>query len=618
MFYFVADLALQAGRSKVRPLLVLRERPASERGPYSGAREPENSARGLARGTIYRAPSVAGFWVRIYDLTAQTRGMGEIMRLGRILLGLILVAGVLPRFGRAAADTADLEGRRKQFNSLLAEEWEYEMRESPEYATAVGDYRYNDRWSDASLAYPAKQRVDLQQWLTRFEAVDTTGFPEQETLSEKLMVRNLKERIEAIDLKLYLMPVDQFNGIHLTLATFVNLIPFNTTKQYEDYLARLHKIPVVLDQATEVLQEGEKEKMEPPAYLLDKTVTQCEAIAAAAGEANAFGMPVAHFPASIPAADQKRLHDEIIVAVDTEDRRLTGSWKSFCRHSTRRRSGRMKGFGRCRNGDALYRFFVRQQTTTNLDPETIHQLGLKEVARVQAEQLAIAKKLGFSDLKTFQASLKMNPKLVPTSREDILNIYRKYIAQMEPVLPKYFGLLPKTKLDVKPWKSFARRMRRRRNITRVGRWIAARRGFCEHGDYQHRSTPEMESTAYHEGVPGHHMQISIAQTLPELPRFRQEGGTTRMTKVGRYMRNDWGRIWDFTRIRIRITDGFRGKCCGRFGWCWIRGCITSIGRGNRWWIISMSIRRRMSRTCRRRRTGILRFRGRRSDSSWGS
>ena len=223
--------------------------------------------------------------------------MGELMRLGRILLGVMLVMGMSPRFVRGAADAANLAARRQQFASLLAEEWEYEMREAPEYATAVGDYRYNDRWSDSSLSYPAKQRVDLQKWLTRFEAVDTTGFPEQEILSEKLMVRNLKERIEAIDLKLYLMPVDQFNGIHLALATFVNLIPFNTTKQYEDYLARLHKIPVVLDQTTEVLQEGEKEMMEPPAYLLDKTVTQCEAIAAAAGEANAFGTPVTHFPA---------------------------------------------------------------------------------------------------------------------------------------------------------------------------------------------------------------------------------------------------------------------------------------------------------------------------------
>lgn len=447
------------------------------------------------------------------------------MRWGRIFLVLLCVAAVSPRFVRGAADTADLAARRQQFASLLTEEWEYEMRESPEYATSVGDYRYNDRWSDVSVGYPAKQRVDLQKWLSRFDAVDTAGFPEQEILSQKLMVRNLKERIEAIDLKLYLMPVDQFNGIHLGLATFVNLIPFNTTKQYEDYLSRLHKIPVVLDQTIGVLQEGEKEKMEPPAYLLDKTVTQCESIAAASGEANPFGQPVTHFPAAIPAADQKRLHDEIIAAVDNEVRPAYRKLEKFLSTEYAAKGRKDEGVWALPNGDALYRFYVRQQTTTNMDPETIHQLGLKEVARVEAEQLAIAKKLGFADLKTFRASFKTNPKLVPTSREDILSIYRKYIAQMEPVLPKYFGLLPKTTLEVKPVEEFREKDAAAAQYFN-GTPDGSRPGivFVNTGDYQHRSTPEMEATAYHEGVPGHHMQISIAQTLPELPKFRQEGG----------------------------------------------------------------------------------------------
>jgi uncharacterized protein (DUF885 family) len=447
--------------------------------------------------------------------------MGAVMKKGKMILGLAMIVATTPIGTRAA----DLETRRKEFNTLLAEEWEYEMKESPEFATAVGDYRYNDRWSDASLGYQAKLKEDLRKWLAQFETVDTTGFPEQEQLSEKLMVRNLKERIEAIDLKLYLMPVDQFNGIHLTLATFVNFMPFDTTKQYQDYLTRLHKIPRVLDQSTEVLQEGEKEKMLPPAYLLDKTVTQCEAIAAAAGEANAFAQPLKHFPAAVPAADQKRLHDEIIAAIDTEVRPAYRKLQKFLATDYAPKGRKDEGVWALPNGDALYRFYVRQQTTTNFDPETIHQLGLKEVAQIRAQQSAIAKKLGFADLKTFQASLKTNPKLVPSSREGILDIYRKYIAQIEPLLPKYFGLLPKTKLEVKPVEEY-----REKDAAAAqyypGTPDGSRKGavMVNTGDYEHRTTPEMESTAYHEGLPGHHMQISIAQTLPELPKFRQEGG----------------------------------------------------------------------------------------------
>jgi uncharacterized protein (DUF885 family) len=442
-------------------------------------------------------------------------------RYGVILLGMMVIVWPTAKGG----DTANLEARRKQMNTLLDEEWEYEMREAPEFATAVGDYRYNDRWSDASLEHVAVQRAALQNWLTKFEAVDTTGFPEQDVLSQKIMVRNLKERIEAIDLKLYLMPVDQFNGVQIGLATFVNFIPFNSTKQYEDYLSRLHKLPALFDQVMEVLQEGEKNKLTPPAYLLDKTVAQCDAIAAAEGEANAFGQPVAHFPDGVPDADRKRLHDEIIASVDNEVRPAYRKLQKFLSSDYAPKGRKDEGVWALPNGDALYRFYVRQQTTTSIDPETIHQLGLKEVARVQAEQLAIAKKLGFADLKSFQASLKTNPKLVPTSREEILEIYRKYIAQMEPQLPKYFGLLPKTKLEVKPVEEY-----REKDAAAAQYYQGTRDGsrkgavMVNTGDYQHRTTPEMESTAYHEGVPGHHMQISIAQTLPELPRFRQEGG----------------------------------------------------------------------------------------------
>jgi uncharacterized protein (DUF885 family) len=439
-------------------------------------------------------------------------------------LGLFLMMGKTGLPARSA-DTASLEARRKQLNQLIADEWEYEMRESPESATIVGDYRYNDKWSDGSLAYVPRQRAELQKWLSLFEAVDTADFPEQEKLSRVLMVRGLKERIEAIDLKLYLMPVDQFSGIQVTLPSFVSFIPFNTIKQYEDYLARLHKVPQVLDQVMEVLQQGEKEKLLPPAHLLDKTVTQCSAIADAAGEANAFGQPVAHFPASIPPAELKRLHDAILAAVDTEVRPAYRKLQNFLATDYASKGRKNEGVWSVPNGDALYRFYIRQQTTTSLDPETIHQLGLKEVARIQTEQLAIARKLGFSDLKAFQASLKTNPKLVPSSREQILEIYRGYIAQMEPQLPKYFGLLPKSRLEVKPIEEYREKEAAGAQYY-PGTPDGSRPGavMVNTGDYQNRTTPEMESTAYHEGVPGHHMQIAIAQTLPELPKFRQEGG----------------------------------------------------------------------------------------------
>ena len=442
----------------------------------------------------------------------------------RSLSLLLALASLLPVHA-ATSPPPTLGARRKELNQLLAEEWEYELRESPELATLLGDYRYNDRWSDFSLAHTQREKEDLEHWVARFAAIDTTGFPEQEKLNQVLIVRNLKERIEAIELKTYETPIDQQDGTHLQFAEALTIIPFNTTRQYEDYLARLHALPHALDQITGILQQGVKDKLLPPRSLLEKTVTQCNDIAAPAGEANTFAQPVAHFPVAVPAADRKRLHDAIVAAVDNEVRPAYRKLSHYLARDYAPNGRTQEGIWSVPNGDALYRFAIRQQTTTSLDPDTIHQLGLKEVERIEVEQLAIAKKLGFSDLRTFRASLKTNPKLIPTSRDQILNSYRHYTAQMQPQLPKLFGLLPPTQLEVKPVEQFREKDAPSAEYV-PGTPDGSRRGsvMVNTGDYQHRSLLAAESTAYHEGVPGHHMQISIAQNLPTLPAFRQQGG----------------------------------------------------------------------------------------------
>lgn len=473
-------------------------------------------------------------------------------------------------------DAQSLEARRQQLNKLIAEQWEYELRESPELATVIGDYRYNDRWSDYSLAHVAQTKKDLQAWLVRFEAVDTTGLPEQEQLNKSLMVRNLKQNIESIDLKIYEMPVDQFYGAHLQLAQFVTLVPSDSTKHYEDYLARLHQVPHLVDDVIEILKQGERDRLMPPRFLLEKTVSQCKSIAEPAGEASAFGHPVAHFPDAVPEPDRKRLHDAILAAVDNEVRPSYIKLANFLATEYAPKGRTDPGSWALPNGDALYRFRIRQQTTTDMDPEAIHQLGLREVARIEGEQLVISKKLGFADLAAFRASIKTNPKLFATSRQQPLDKYRQYIAQMEPELPKLFGLLPKSRLEIRPVEEFREKEAASASYQQ-GTPDGSRPGavYVNTGDFAHRTFLTIESTAYHEGVPGHHMQISIAQTLPGLPPFRQEGGYTgyvegwalyseRLGKdVGFYQDpySDYGRLSDemLRAIRLVLDTGVHYK-----------------------------------------------------------
>jgi uncharacterized protein (DUF885 family) len=445
-------------------------------------------------------------------------------RIARKTMALALVAA----FGAAsahAAPPADVATRVKALNELLAEQWQYQLKESPEFATILGDYRYNDKFSDLSIAHAMQQKKDAQAFIVRFEAIDTTGFDEQDRLNQQLMVRQLKDGIRSVDLKLIEMPVDQFNGIHLLLAQFVSALPFDSTKHYEDYVARLNQVPRVIDQLIEVLKQGEKDKLMPPRFLLEKVVTQCQAIADPAGEASVFGKPVVKFADSVPEADRKRLHDAVIAAVDGKVRPAYKKLGDFIAKDYAPKGRAEPGLWALPDGDALYRYDVEHQTTTNKSPEEIHQLGLAEVKRIEAEQSKVATQLGYKDLPTMRAALDKDPKTHATSRQQIVDLYKKYIAQMEPKLPELFGLLPKTKVEVLPVEEFREKEASGAQYNQ-GTPDGKRPGrvYVNTYDFANRTTTNIETTAYHEGVPGHHMQISIAQTLPGLPPFRQQAG----------------------------------------------------------------------------------------------
>jgi uncharacterized protein (DUF885 family) len=437
----------------------------------------------------------------------------------------LAIAATLAFGCAAAAPATDVATRVKALNTLLAEQWEYQLKESPEFATILGDYRYNDRFSDFTVAHAMQQKKDAQAFIQRFEAIDTTGFTEQDRLNQQLMVRQLKDGIRSTDLKLFEMPVDQFNGVHLLLAQFVTIVPVDSTKHYEDYLARLNQVPRVFDQMIDVMKQGEKDKLMPPRFLLEKVVKQCRSIAEPAGEASVFAHPVAKFADEIAEADRKRLHDAIIAAVDGKVRPAYAKLADFIEKEYAPKGRTEPGLWALPSGDALYRFDVEQQTTTQKSPEEIHELGLAEVKRIEGEMAKIAAQLGYKDLADMRSKLDKDPKTHATSRQQIVDLYKKYIAQMQPKLPELFGLLPKTQVEVLPVEEFREKEASGAQYNQ-GTPDGKRPGrvYVNTSDFANRTLLNIETTAYHEGVPGHHMQISIAQTLPDLPPFRQQGG----------------------------------------------------------------------------------------------
>ncbi|HFX6245916.1 TPA: DUF885 family protein [Acinetobacter baumannii] len=422
---------------------------------------------------------------------------------------------------------SDVSVRVKALNQLLQEQWEYALKNSPETATVLGDLRYNDRWTEFSKNQIEKDKKTTQNFLKRFEAIDSTGFSATDQLNKDLMIYQLKETLKNYDLKLYEMPFNQMWGLHLQFPGFISSIPFNNAKQYQDYIARLKQIPLILDQGIQLAKQGQKDGLMPPKYLIEKVAKQITSIATPAGADSVFASPLKQFPKNISKAEQERLSREILQAIDQNVRPAYQKLGTFIQKDYLPYGRQHEGIWSLPNGDELYRFYVENNTTTSESPENIHQLGLKEVARIEAEMLKIAKAQGFNDLKSFQQSLKTNPTVFPKSREEILEIYRGYIAQMQPELPKLFGLLPKNKVEVLPVEQYREKEAAGAEYHQ-GTPDGSRPGqvYVNTGDFSERSKISMEATAYHEAIPGHHMQIDIAQNLPNLPMFRKQPNHT--------------------------------------------------------------------------------------------
>ncbi len=430
----------------------------------------------------------------------------------------------------AAASSADLDARRKALNDLLHEQWEYNLRTSPTFASFLGDKRYNDKLDDFSQKAIDDDLEHTRQFLARFEAVDTSGFPEQETLNKQLMVRDLKMNLEGARFKPWEMPVTQQNGVHIDLPQLVNILSFESGKDYEDYISRLKQMPRLFDETVIQMRKGMAEGMMPPKLVLEEVAKQSNEIASTAAEKSPFAPPFDKFPDAIAAADRQRLRDAGLAAIRDSVIPAYVKFTVFVRDEYAPKGRTEPGVWALPDGDARYAFRVKEATTTNLTPEEIHQIGLVQVKAIEERMSGVARQLGFSDLKSFYASIKTNPALHPHSREQILDLYQKYIDQMYTKLPDIFGRLPKEHLDVKPIEEYREKEASTHYLQGTPDGSRKAHVMVATGDFQNRTTLDIETTAYHEGVPGHHLQISIAQELPELPPFRQHEFYTAYTE----------------------------------------------------------------------------------------
>ncbi|UKE74763.1 DUF885 domain-containing protein [Xanthomonas graminis] len=451
------------------------------------------------------------------------------MRFARLFVACALSAALLvacqqaspppPTAAAAAATPARTPGQA--FAALLDAQWQYQLEHHPEFASIIGDTRYNDRWSDYSPAALQAERQATADFLKRFEAIDGKALSAQDQLSLQMMLRQLRDRLEAIALKNDEMPLEPVGGIQLTLPGYAQAFPFASVKDYEDYIKRLQAIPALLDQVVALSRAGAKDGLVQPKYLLERIPAQVRAIAAPAGADSPFALPLKNFPDAVPAAERTRLHAAMLAAIDQQVRPAYARLADFVADEYAPQGRAQEGLWSLPDGERRYRYAIHTQTTTDKSPEQIHQIGLAEVARIEGEMSAIASQLGYADLAALRKAVAHDRKFFASSREQILQRYRDDIAQMQPQLPKLFGHLPKTPLEVRSMAEF------RSTAPGAEYWQSDAQGskpalvMVNTSDYAQRTLVNIEATAYHEGVPGHHLQISLAQSLP-LPPFRQQ------------------------------------------------------------------------------------------------
>src|SRR5271165_3269113 len=498
-------------------------------------------------------------------------GMGAKTR--ALLLAACLLATCLqiPAFSGLAPTPSSVESRIAAQNALFEEQYQSDLKAHPQLATSFGDYRYNDQLDDRSLAAIEAGHTRDEAFLARLNAIPTSGFPEQDALSHNVMMRTLQQRIDDYGFKEYEMPVSQMSGPHVSLADLPLAVPFDSVKWYEDYIARLHQIPRVLSQTTEVLRAGMKDKLMPVRFLAEKLPVQCQGII----DSDPFLLPTKKYPTSISAEDQRRLTQEITDAIQGDVIPAYKTFANFLRTEYAPEGRTTLSVMSLANGKKRYENDIYARTTTRMTADAIHQLGLREMERIEAEMTVIAKKEGFADLSAFRASLKTNPKYIPTSADQILDDFRRYIAQMEPKLPELFTLLPKSPVTVEAIPAF-QAAAATHYVTgtpdgkRPGRVVVATSNFAE------RSLIDDEAVAYHEGVPGHHMQLSVQQQLTGLPKFRLhslgfnayiEGWALYAEQLGKEVGfyqdpvSDYGRLSSelFRAVRLVVDTGIHAK-----------------------------------------------------------
>ena len=416
----------------------------------------------------------------------------------------------------------------EKFHELLSEQWEKGIIRNPEWASSLGDNRFNDKLNDTSYETILKRQGETRELQETVKKIDRSKLSEDDQLNYDLYLQGIEKQIEGFQFLSYLIPIDQMGGIQIGFAGISNYMPFNNVKDYENYLARMRAFPTKLDQTIDLMKRGVKEGWVPPKIILVSVPDQIKAQFEKMIEESPLFKPFKDFPESIPSEEQTRLIDEMLSVLTEYVYPAYETLYSYFIESYLPSCGESIACKDFPNGDVYYKYQIKSYTTTNLSAEEIHQIGLGEVDRIRAEMKKVINMTEFKgSFDEFLTFLRTDSQFYFTSEDELLNEYRMICKKADAELPKFFGLLPRLPYGVKPIPDYQAPASPTAYYY-SGSQEAGRAGFFMANTYKLETRPkyEMEALSIHEAVPGHHLQITLAQELENIPKFRRYGGYT--------------------------------------------------------------------------------------------
>ena len=416
----------------------------------------------------------------------------------------------------------------EKFHKLLNEEWNKGIVENPEWATRLGDNRFNDKLNDASFEMILERHDDSRTLLQKVELIDRSDLDKEDQLNYDLYINRIKQSIEGYAFQSYLMPIDQMGGIQIGFAGISSYMPFKSKKDYNNYLSRLKAFPEKVSQTIDLMIRGSDSGWLPPKIVLSAVPEQISSQFNAPLDESPLFEPFKEFPESIETDEQQKLIDHVKIVLRDE---VYPAYRSLHTYFTEKYLPNCRESIACSdlpNGMDYYRYQIRSYTTTDLTPEEIHQIGLDEVARIRKEMSIVINSSDFDgEFDEFLNFLRTDPRFYYDTEEELLDGYRVICKKADAQLPKFFGRLPRLPYGVKAIPDYQATASPTAYYY-SGNQKAGRSGYFMANTYKLESRPkyEMEALSIHEAVPGHHLQIALAQELDNIPMFRRYAGYT--------------------------------------------------------------------------------------------